>query len=278
MGAAQGEVMDRMNSTGPQLEPGHLGKVLFADDDDLFREGLAARLRYEGFFCVCAACGAEAIDWLRREKFDVLLSDIFMPGNTSLELIQTVPQIVSGLPVILLTGRPTIDTAVSSVNLSVAGYLTKPPDFLQLRALLLRSVESHRRYRTVVKSRAQLEQMVRDLAKLERVLQGEELLDKTPQVSEFLQVTARRVMELLVDVEGTVQSLSHPQRQVSTSGDQAMLAALRHAVEVLEQTKQNFRSKKLGELRKELEALLDDPDLPPAFRPQPPSDTPQDGL
>ncbi len=267
-----------MNPSGSQLDPGRLGRILFADDDELFREGLAARLRYEGFFCVCAACGAEAIDWLRREEFDVLLSDIFMPGNTSLELIQTVPQVVSGLPVILLTGRPTIDTAVSSVNLSVVGYITKPPDFPQLRALLLRSVESHRRYRSVVKSRARIERMVHDLAKIERASQGGELLDKTPQVSEFLQLTARRVMELLGDVERTVQSFSQPQSQAQNAGDQAMLAALRHAVEVLEQTKQNFRSKKLGDLRRELEALLDDPNLPPSIRPHPPSGLPQDGL
>lgn len=99
------------------------GPLLFADDDTAVREGLSELLRRVGFEVVGAASAAEALDCLAAKEFDALVSDIHMPGNSGLELIANVPQIAAGLPVILLTGRPSVETAARSVRLAVTPIL-----------------------------------------------------------------------------------------------------------------------------------------------------------
>src|SRR5215469_13014046 len=112
------------------------GRILFADDDEQFRLGLGKRLIKAGFGCDFAGSASEAADLLKKNVYDVLLSDINMPGNVGLELIESIPAIREGMPIVLLTGNPTVETAMRSVNLRVTAYLTKPPDFDALFSLL----------------------------------------------------------------------------------------------------------------------------------------------
>src|SRR5438105_4070113 len=104
-----------------------LGRILLADDDELLRDGLSSQLVRTGYECVCADTGHAALELLRNESFDAVIADIHMPGNSGLEMVEAVPQIVAGLPVILLTGNPTMETATRSVRLPVYAYLVKPP-------------------------------------------------------------------------------------------------------------------------------------------------------
>jgi DNA-binding NtrC family response regulator len=104
------------------------GALLIADDEEFIRHGLAELLRRDGFTSVVADSGADALAKLRVETFDALISDIHMPGNASLEMIKEVRSIAPALPVVLLTGRPTVETAARSVRLPVTAYLTKPPN------------------------------------------------------------------------------------------------------------------------------------------------------
>ena len=120
----------------PDSAPVSRGLILFADDERIVRDGLGGLLERQGFHCLGAATAEEAAEMLRATEFDVMISDIHMPGNAGLELIATVPQIDAGLPVILLTGRPTVATAARSVRLAVAAYLTKPPDTVELCQIL----------------------------------------------------------------------------------------------------------------------------------------------
>ena len=77
--------------------------------------------------------------WKRRQslaerRFDALVADIQMPGNRDLELVQWAILNAPGMPVILITGNPTVDSAVASLRLPVAAYLVKPVDYERLRA------------------------------------------------------------------------------------------------------------------------------------------------
>ncbi len=127
--------MHRCTTARPGTE-----KILLVDDDSQFREALAIRLRRDGYDCACAADATGALALLLASDFDVFISDICMPGNMGLDLVERVPQLKAGLPVILLTGFPTVESAVKSVNLSVAGYIVKPPDMDHLRSLLTKAV------------------------------------------------------------------------------------------------------------------------------------------
>ena len=102
------------------------GRVLLADDEDLFRDTTADLLRKSGYTVDCASDAAEAARMLAAEHYDVLISDIKMPGNAELELVLKVNELARGLPIILVTGYPAIETAVRAVEHAVVAYLIKP--------------------------------------------------------------------------------------------------------------------------------------------------------
>ena len=109
-----------------------IGQILIADDDATFLFATADLLRREGFECDCATNAKEVVDILSLVKFDLLISDINMPGNNELELIKKLPEIAEGLPVILLTGSLCSYTQIQSLKPPVTVCLDKPVDFEEL--------------------------------------------------------------------------------------------------------------------------------------------------
>ena len=107
-------------------------KILIADDDETFLLATTDLLRREGYECYNATDAMTVIEILKSAKFDLLISDINMPGNTGLELIKKLPEIAEGLPVILITGGPYSDTQIQSLKPPVTACLKKPLDFEEL--------------------------------------------------------------------------------------------------------------------------------------------------
>ncbi len=240
--------------TVEQSGPGVAGKILFADDDVAVRDSLAEVIRRYGFACVCVGSGAEVITALEAGDFDVLLSDIHMPGNVGLELIESVPALAAGVPVVLLTGRPTVETAARSVRLAVAAYLTKPPEMEELLSVLAAAVAEYRGLRILRAGRARLQAWGEELEELERVArrapQG-----KSGRTESYLRVMLRQTILMLSDVE---QATAVSERAGGSGLAQIEhVAAIRRTVDVLERTKQNFKSKELADLRYQLEKLLE---------------------
>jgi DNA-binding NtrC family response regulator len=122
----------------------HKGLILIADDNAAFRMATRAYLRQHGYECEVAPDGTVAADLLRSLSFDLLISDINMPGNRGLEFIESLPQVASGLPVILLTGHPSAQSVAHSERLKVVAYLVKPPEPEQLLALVNQAVTDYR--------------------------------------------------------------------------------------------------------------------------------------
>ncbi|NQT36214.1 MAG: response regulator, partial [Planctomycetes bacterium] len=108
------------------------GRILIADDEPMFLETTAELLGYRDYRCDCARDAAEAAGLLSRNRYDLLISDIRMPGNPRLELIRALHEIAPGMPTILVTGNPSVDTAVAAIGLPVLAYMLKPIDFDEL--------------------------------------------------------------------------------------------------------------------------------------------------
>src|SRR5213593_1679832 len=90
------------------------GRVLIVDDEDQLREAYAEMLRDAGYEVETAGNSAVAIDvldLLKRSELDVVLSDIQMPGMNGVQLLRAVRERDLDLPVILMTGSPTVETA-----------------------------------------------------------------------------------------------------------------------------------------------------------------------
>ena len=147
-------------------------KVLIADDEPLFRDTTADLLSEEGYACTCAEDAAEAARFLAQQPYDVLISDIKMPGNSHLQLVQEAREIAAGMPIILVTGYPSVETAVQAVRLPVSAYLSKPVDVNELLPLVAQCIARARLLRIVTLARTRMKNWSAELNELAELLGG----------------------------------------------------------------------------------------------------------
>ena len=101
-------------------------KVLVVDDEPSIRDLLVTALALADYDVDVAADGLKALDRVRGDGYNLLITDITMPGVDGLTVINEARRLDEKLPVIVITGRPTEGTAIAAANLGVSGYLTKP--------------------------------------------------------------------------------------------------------------------------------------------------------
>jgi diguanylate cyclase (GGDEF)-like protein len=111
-------------------------RILAVDDQLYFRVFLEDLLQDAGYEVVAAGSGQEAIDWLESEAFDVVLTDLVMPGMDGSELVQRIRERWPEQQVVVVTSVGDVKTAVDAMKLGATDYLLKPLD----RTALLRSL------------------------------------------------------------------------------------------------------------------------------------------
>src|SRR5581483_6768062 len=116
----------------------HPARILLADDESLFLSATAQLLRRAGYECLCVSDGRAALEALQRESFDAALVDLNMPGNLKLELLREGRSQRPDVPLIVVTGMPTLPSAIESVRLGITDYLLKPLDIDDLLSTLQR--------------------------------------------------------------------------------------------------------------------------------------------
>jgi DNA-binding NtrC family response regulator len=101
--------------------------VLFVDDEVAFVEAVARRLSRLDIAVVAASGGDDAIRILaENDDIDVVVLDIRMPGMDGLQTLLEVKRLRSSMPVIILTGHGTVESAIKGMKLGAFDYLTKP--------------------------------------------------------------------------------------------------------------------------------------------------------
>lgn len=231
-----------------------LGRILIADDEADFLAATAGFLRSNGYVCECVLDANLAAQKLRENEYDLLISDIEMPGNEDLALIRTVPQMVEGMPIILATGRPSIETATQSFQLSVVAYLVKPVQPEALLDLVARSIERYRAFRTIANSRRRLQTTSADLEQLE-VFMRAQAGSSTPPWSAFPAMTLQSILDSLRDLQNYTEVITR-QKASHQEASAPLICAVQETIAILEKTKNAFKSKDLGELRRRLETLM----------------------
>jgi excisionase family DNA binding protein len=101
-------------------------RVLVADDEASIRELLSKTLALADYEVDLAPDGHTAIERLRIYHYDLLITDLKMPGMDGLALIRDVRRAQPDLPIVIITGFSTEASAIEAIELGVAGYLTKP--------------------------------------------------------------------------------------------------------------------------------------------------------
>ncbi|MCL5981977.1 MAG: response regulator transcription factor [Firmicutes bacterium] len=119
-------------------------RVLVVDDDVNIREVLKLYLTFEGFDVSWAGDGIGALDVFVREKPDVVILDLMLPGKSGFEVCQALRQ-ESSVPVLMLTARDAVEDKLTGFRLGADDYVVKPFDPLEVvarvRALLRRAAE-----------------------------------------------------------------------------------------------------------------------------------------
>lgn len=119
--------------------PEERARVLLVDDDETVL-GLTQRiLEKAGYEVIACSNGAEALTALADQAFDVMVSDIQMPGISGLKLLRAVRDHDLDLPVVLVTGNPGVETATNAVEYGAFRYLIKPVPIEELRAVVGRA-------------------------------------------------------------------------------------------------------------------------------------------
>lgn len=101
-------------------------KVLVIDDEAVIREGIRQTLNLEGFDVEVAPDGKVGLEKLQKNDFSVVISDLKMPIMNGLEVLKTIQVLQPDVPVIIITGFATIDSAVDAMKNGAFEYLTKP--------------------------------------------------------------------------------------------------------------------------------------------------------
>jgi excisionase family DNA binding protein len=106
--------------------PAGRARVLVVDDEETIRDLLAKTLALAEYDVDLAPDGRTALERLRMIPYDLLITDLKMPGVDGLAVIREARRLKADIPVIIITGFSTEASAIEAVNLGVSGYLTKP--------------------------------------------------------------------------------------------------------------------------------------------------------
>ncbi|MDR3108380.1 MAG: sigma-54 dependent transcriptional regulator [Planctomycetaceae bacterium] len=116
-------------------------KILFADDEISLQELMRLELPRMGHTVTVCPDGRAAISVLEKESFDCLLLDLDMPGATGLEVISAAKELSPHSDAVIMTGKGTLDSAVSAIHYGVSDYITKPPRLKDIEMVLKRIAE-----------------------------------------------------------------------------------------------------------------------------------------
>ena len=120
------------------------GTVLLIEDDAPLARSLIRMMNAEGYQVVHANSGSAAVDKVMSRSFDAVISDLNLPGASGVDVLNVVRAYDPDVPLVLMTGCPTVDTAIEACSLGVLEYLVKPTPREQLVRVLGRATEARR--------------------------------------------------------------------------------------------------------------------------------------
>ena len=116
-------------------------RIVIVDDESRMCDSLSALLAGEGHDVVAYQRATEAAEAIRSQKVDLVITDIKMPDMDGIEILKVVKQVDEGIPVILLTGYASLDSAMEAISRGAYDYLIKPVDFNRLELSVTRALE-----------------------------------------------------------------------------------------------------------------------------------------
>lgn len=170
------------------------GRILLADDERVFLRSTATLLRQEGYECDCAPDGSAALELLRAGGYDLVITDLKMPGNLDLEVLQEAARHAVEVPVIVVTAYPSVGTALAALRLPVIDYLVKPFDFNQLLAAVRQGIALAYSSRAVQQLQQRLQDWQQDTQNLQQALHTNQR-NAAPAMEAFFSLAVSNLIE-----------------------------------------------------------------------------------
>ncbi len=149
--------------------------ILIIDDEKNIREGLASSLELEGYNAVLAKDGREGLELISRGDIDLVITDLRMPNISGEEVLSKVNSESPGLPVIVLTGHGSIDTAVDAMRNGAYDFLTKPLSLDRLTLIVKRALQNrelvlqHRQLQEELEGKKSFESIIGKSAEMQKI-------------------------------------------------------------------------------------------------------------
>ncbi len=171
-----------------------MSNILIIDDEKAIRKTLTEILSYEGYKIEEAGDGEEGLRKFRDKSFDVVLCDIKMPKIDGIEFLDKVRELNPDIPVIMISGHGTIETAVEAVKKGAYDYIAKPPDLNRLLITIRNAMDKT----TLV---AETKVLKRKVSKVEEII-GES--DPIVRIKETIDKVAPTEARILITGENGV--------------------------------------------------------------------------
>jgi PAS domain S-box-containing protein len=115
--------------------------ILLIDDEEMILDSLSAILLKDGYQVDCAKSGNEALEILRHRQYDLIITDIRMPGISGLEMVENLKTFKPDQKILVITGYGSLETAVKAQHRGVSDYLIKPIDVKSLKNSIRRALK-----------------------------------------------------------------------------------------------------------------------------------------
>jgi DNA-binding NtrC family response regulator len=131
-------------------------RILIVEDDRTLREGLLITLRAEGYNVAAVPSGEEALESIKRSRYDIILTDLHLPRVTGLDVVRGALQAHRDTIVVIITGNPSVTSSIEGLRAGAWDYLPKPFSATHLQILLGRASHAVLQARETRELRAQL--------------------------------------------------------------------------------------------------------------------------
>lgn len=115
--------------------------ILVIDDEAAIRETLKEILEYEKYEVTLAEDGSKGLQLLQKNTFDVILSDVKMPGIDGMDLLDRVQALAPDVPMVMISGHGSVEMAIEATKKGAYDFITKPPDLNRLLITLRNAVD-----------------------------------------------------------------------------------------------------------------------------------------
>lgn len=140
------------------MVPARAQRILIIDDEAGIRDSLETLLTLEGFSVEMAADGQAGLDRLTRSTFDLLLLDLALPGESGIDLLPRIKNLVPELPVIMITAYGTVNNVVDAIRAGASNFVQKPWDNEKLLADIRAAIGRSEAEKEVVQLKRTLKQ------------------------------------------------------------------------------------------------------------------------